>query len=172
MRFEQPPPEPLAGALGFLLSWNGQRIARRFAEALQQVGLRPPHFGVMRVVAAQPGRTQQELVAGAMIDASSMVKVIDELEELGLAERRVDPDDRRKRTVWLTHDGHDALERAMTIAQRVSDEVFAPLSDRERETLRKLLRKLAGGPPSQAGEHEQGRGGHGQRRDRSETAPG
>ena len=62
MRFEQPPPEPLAGALGFLLSWNGQRIARRFAEALQQVGLRPPHFGVMRVVAAQPGRTQQGLL--------------------------------------------------------------------------------------------------------------
>jgi hypothetical protein len=31
MRFESPPPEPLASATGFLLSWNGQRTAHGFA---------------------------------------------------------------------------------------------------------------------------------------------
>ena len=42
MRFDQPPPEPLASAPGFLLSWNGQRAAHTFAEALKPLGLRPP----------------------------------------------------------------------------------------------------------------------------------
>jgi DNA-binding MarR family transcriptional regulator len=145
MRFDRPPPDPLGHALGFLLSWNGQRIARRFAENLEPLGLRPPHFGVMSLLAARPGETQQDLVERSMIDASTMVKVIDELEAVGLAERRVDPADRRRRAVHLTAKGRTTLERARAAAERTADEVFAPLDDGERETLRVLLRKLVVG---------------------------
>src|SRR3954447_19181730 len=99
MRFDEPPPEPLASAPAFLLSWNGQRTAHMFAEALKPLGLRPHHFGVMTLIATEPGSTQQELVDRSMIDPSSMVAVIDELEELGLAERRPHPGDRRKHAV-------------------------------------------------------------------------
>jgi DNA-binding MarR family transcriptional regulator len=145
MKTDCPPPEPLANALGFLLSWNGQRIARRFAESLEPLGLRPPHFGIMRMLSFAPGRTQQELVAGAMIDASSMVKMIDELERMGLAERRINPDDRRKRAVYLTAAGRRKLERAQKVANGVADDVFGALSAKERATLQELLRKLAHG---------------------------
>src|SRR6266568_3206501 len=88
MRFDDPPPEPLASAPGFLLSWNGQRMAHKFAEALAPLDLRPPHFGVMTLIAAHPGCTQRQLVADSLIDPSSMVAVVDELEQMGLAERR------------------------------------------------------------------------------------
>jgi DNA-binding MarR family transcriptional regulator len=145
MRFDQAPPEPLVNAVGFLLSWNGQRMRHRFAEALEPLGLRPQHFGVLSVVAARPGTAQNELVALSMIDASTMVKVVDELEELGLAERRVDPHDRRRRAVHLTSRGEATLERARTVALQTADEVLAPLDQDEREQLRTLLRKLAAG---------------------------
>ena len=46
MRFDNPPPEPLAERTGFLLSWNGQRTAAGFARALEPLGLRPPQFGL------------------------------------------------------------------------------------------------------------------------------
>src|SRR5438067_9205351 len=105
MRFDRPPPEPLASALGFLLSWNGQRMAYTFAEALEPLGLRPPHFGVLTLIAAEPGSTQQALVDRSMIDASSMVAILDDLEELELAERRPHATDRRKRAVHLTARG-------------------------------------------------------------------
>jgi DNA-binding MarR family transcriptional regulator len=141
---DRPPPEPLAGAVGFLLSWNGQRIAAKFAAALEPLGLRPPHFGVLQLIAADPGRAQQELVDRSMIDPSSMVKVIDELESLGLAERRVDPNDRRKRAVHLTPAGAQMLDRARAVAIATADDVLAPLSPPERDTLRRLLRKMAG----------------------------
>jgi DNA-binding MarR family transcriptional regulator len=144
MRFAQPPPEPLASAAPFLLSWNGQRTAALFAAALEPLGLRPPHFGVLRLIEVKPGCTQQELVDRSMIDASSMVAVIDELEHLGLAERRAHPTDRRKRAVHLTARGKKTLARAQTAAARVAEEVLAPLDQGERETLRLLLRKLAG----------------------------
>ena len=144
MRFHDRPPEPLASAPGFLLSWNGQRIAARFAEALDPLGLRPPHFGLLTLIDAHPGSTQQELVTRSLIDASSMVAVIDELEGMGLAERRRHPDDRRKHAVYLTTRGQDTLKRAREVAESMAQDVFAALDEGELETLRRLLRKLAG----------------------------
>src|ERR687887_825251 len=116
MRFDQPPPEPLASAPGFLLSWNGQRMAYRFGAALEPLGLGKHHFGVLNLIERNPGIAQQELAKLALIDPSSMVAVIDELERMGLAERRQDPEDRRRRAVHLTDDGRQMLERARTVA--------------------------------------------------------
>lgn len=144
MRFDDRPPEPFASAPGFLLSWNGQRMALRFASALEPLGLRPPHFGVMTLIESHPGSAQQELVTRSLIDPSSMVAVIDELEQMGLAERRQHPDDRRKHAVHLTAKGRRTLERARTVAIEAARETFAPLDSKEIETLRLLLRKLAG----------------------------
>jgi DNA-binding MarR family transcriptional regulator len=129
MRFDRPPPEPLASAPGFLLSWNGQRTAALFARALEPLGLRPPHFGVMRLIASEPGLTQQELAERSLIDPSSMVAIVDELEEFGHAERQHHPGDRRKHAVHLTTEG---------------ERVLAPLDRAEVAELRRLLRKLAG----------------------------
>ena len=143
VRFDRPPPEPLASAVGFLLSWNGQRTAHLFTEALAPLELRPPHFGVLTLIDAEPGSTQQELVARSMIDPSSMVGLIDELEARGLAERRRHPSDRRKHAVYLTGDGRKTLGEARKAAMRTAQEVLAPLDEPEREELRRLLRKLA-----------------------------
>jgi DNA-binding MarR family transcriptional regulator len=144
MRFDDRPPEPLASAPGFLLSWNGQRVAHKFAAALEPLGLRPHHFGILTLIDTHPGLAQKDLVTRSLIDPSSMVAVIDELEALGLAERREHPSDRRKRAVYLTPRGRRTLERARTVAIKTGQDVFAPLDEKERETLRLLLRKLAG----------------------------
>jgi DNA-binding MarR family transcriptional regulator len=144
MRFDRPPPEPLASAPAFLLSWNGRRTATKFAAALDSLGLRPPHFGVMRLIATSPGLTQQELAERSLIDPSSMVAVVDELEELGYAERRAHPGDRRKHAIHLTPAGAKTLERAQAVASETAKEILAPLDRAEVQELRRLLRKLAG----------------------------
>ena len=141
---DQPPPEPLASAEGFLLSYNGHRMATRFAAALEPLGLRPPQFGVLRLIDAEPGSTQQQLVERSMIDASSMVAIIDELEEAGLAERRTHSSDRRKHAIHLTQRGRRLLAKALDVAEANASEMLASLDERERKTLKRLLRKLAG----------------------------
>jgi DNA-binding MarR family transcriptional regulator len=143
MQFDEPPPEPLASATGFLLSWHGLRTAAGFAAALEGVGLRPPDFGVLTLIDSRPGLTQKELVEGSLIDPSSMVAVLDDLEARGLAERRTHPSDRRKHAVHLTQKGKRTLDRARKVATDFADELLAPLDADERETLRVLLRKLA-----------------------------
>ena len=79
-----------------------------------------------------------------MIDPSSMVAVLDELEERGLAERRPHPTDRRKHAIHLTDRGSKTLDAAREAAISQAKEMFAPLSGDEVKTLRSLLRKLAG----------------------------
>src|SRR5882762_5336215 len=97
---------PIPGELGefpgYLIARLGEASRRRFHKALEPEGLHPRHFGVMTMVAALPGLSQQELHEKTAIDPSSMVAVIDELEALGLAERRPHPQDRRVRTIFLT----------------------------------------------------------------------
>jgi DNA-binding MarR family transcriptional regulator len=139
---------PIPGELGvfpgYLLARLGEASRRRFHRALEPEGLHPRHFGVMTMVAAQPGLSQQELHEKTAIDPSSMVAVIDELEALGFAERRPHPADRRVRTIFLTASGQEKLERVRGLTAELQREFFAPLSAEERRTLHGLLRKLAG----------------------------
>src|SRR5256885_1958291 len=112
---------PIPGELGvfpgYLLARLGEKSRPRFHRALEPEGLHPRHFGVMTMVAAHPGMTQQQLHERTAIDASSMVAVLDELEAKGLAERRPYPGDRRARTVFLTPLGERTLGRVQALAR-------------------------------------------------------
>ena len=138
-----PIPEELGVFPGYLLARLGDASRRRFALALEPEGLHPRHFGVMTMVAAQPGMSQQQLHEKTGIDPSSMVAVIDDLQARGLAERRPDPDDRRARTIFLTEQGEQTLKRLRGLAASQQREFFAALTAQERRELHVLLRKLA-----------------------------
>src|SRR5437879_12768472 len=123
---------PIPGELGvfpgYLLARLGESSRRRFHRALEPEGLHPRHFGVMTMVAAQPGMSQQELHEKTAIDPSSMVAVIDELEARGLAERRPDPEDRRARAIFLTSAGLEKLEHVRVVTGELQREFFEALS--------------------------------------------
>src|ERR1700719_784158 len=139
-----PIPGELTVCPRYLLARLGESSRRRFHKALEPEGLHPRHFGVMTMVAAQPGMTQQQLHEKTGIDPSSMVAVIDELEAMGLAERRPHPDDRRVHAIFLTDRGQETLERVRALAATLQRDFFQALSVEERRTLHTLLRKLAG----------------------------
>jgi MarR family transcriptional regulator, lower aerobic nicotinate degradation pathway regulator len=138
-----PIPAELAQFPGYLLARLGEASRRRFAAALKESGLHPRDFGVMTLIAADPGLTQQQLHERTGIDPSSMVAVIDELEAVGLAERRPHPGDRRARSIYLTEHGAQRLAEVRRIAARLQGEMFGRLSEDELASLHGLLRKLA-----------------------------
>jgi DNA-binding MarR family transcriptional regulator len=139
-----PIPDELGMFPGYLMARLGEASRRRFHKALEPEGLHPRHFGVMTMVAAHPGTSQQQLHEKTAIDPSSMVSVIDELEARGLAERRPDPGDRRARAIFLTAQGEGALQRVRGLAAQLQREFFDGLTAEELRTLHALLRKLAG----------------------------
>ena len=138
------PPEQLGNYTGFLMTWAATRSREAFAQALSELGLKPPQFGILTMIGARPGITQNELVAATDVDASTMVAQLDRLEQEGLAERRPHPSDRRKRAVHLTPRGTRTLAKGQEAAERVGNEAFARLSDAERAELHRLMRKLTG----------------------------
>jgi DNA-binding MarR family transcriptional regulator len=142
--YSDQPPEELAGYTGFLLGYLGEKSRRSFIALLEPRGFHPREFGLMTVMAKRPGITQQELASLAQVDPSSMVALLDDLERRGIAERRVDPDDRRRRSVYLTDKGQEQMQVLQREARKAAKSFLAPLDEEERATLNALLRKLSG----------------------------
>ena len=143
-----------AGQLFFRL-WRASHT--RTAEALDSIGLTPPLFALLNVLGAREGTIQQELSSDMGIDPSAMVKLINELEGEGLAERRRRPGDRRAWEVSITPKGRDALERARRFVTQVEDEVLGGLTAADRSQLLTLLRRaLVSAPPQPPWRPEEG----------------
>ena len=144
---EQRPPEALSGYTGFLMNWVATRSRLLFASRLQECcDLHPREFGVLNVIASNPGVTQHAVGEDAGIDPSTMVATLDALERRGMAERRPHPGDRRKRAVYLTPQGKRALREGQKVARTVGKEIFGGLTEEEHDQLLTILRKLSGLP--------------------------
>ncbi len=143
-----------AGQLFFRL-WRASHT--RTADALSSIGLTPALFALLNVLGAREGAIQQQLSSDMGIDPSAMVKLINELESAGLAERRRRPNDRRAWEVVITPEGRRALERARRLASEVEDEVLGGLTASDRRQLLTLLRRaLVSAPPQPPWRPEEG----------------
>lgn len=127
----------------FLVAQVGSHAAGKFAERLVPLGLSPPHAGIFRVLGGSEGLSQQALGAILGILPSRLVALVDELEELGHLERRDSADDRRSYALHLTSKGRAMLENIGRIAREHDAAICSSLTDQERETLGKLLQRVA-----------------------------
>jgi DNA-binding MarR family transcriptional regulator len=136
------PPKELLASPAHLLKRMGFVIKDRYMEAFESTGLGPAHYAVLALLEEEPAETQGMIADALGYDRSHLVGLLDELEELALIERRRDPEDRRRHLVSLTADGKKRLKELRAVVKRVDDEVFAPLDEKQRETLRGLLVEL------------------------------
>jgi len=73
------------------------------------------------------------------IDRTTMVGLVDELEGMGLVERKRNHEDRRRYDLVLTDAGRSAVSEAEATAERVKEAVLAPLDDARRRQLHEML---------------------------------
>src|SRR5690242_5933883 len=135
------PAEP-KGGVAFLLVQLGFHLARVFGERLKPLGLEQRQAGMLVRLAENDGRSQQAVAELMGINPTRMVFLTDELEKLGLVERRRNPADRRSHALYLTEAGTAMLARVREVTQAHEDAVTAGLSGAEREQLISLLRRL------------------------------
>jgi DNA-binding MarR family transcriptional regulator len=120
------------------------RLAREvFGRSTEEVlGIRLKQYMLLRDLADHGGAVAQQSLCGTLhLDPNNLVLMLNEVEGAGFAERRRDPDDRRRHIVELTRAGVRALERAEEGLQGVEDEVLSALSPSERIELGRLLSK-------------------------------
>ena len=97
-----------------MLAQLGHHAAALFAEQMATVELGPPHAGILRAIATEPGRSQQALSAQLGMLPSRVVVYVDELEQRGYVERRRNPDDRRLHALHLTAAGKKLMRKLPT----------------------------------------------------------
>lgn len=129
--------------VAFLLSQLGHRSASVFADLIASIDLTPPHAGILRAIAAEPGRSQQALSGQLGLLPSRVVAYVDELEDRGYVERRRNPDDRRLHALYLTASGKKIMSKIGELGRQHERLMTAGLDTEQRDTLRQLLSVVA-----------------------------
>jgi DNA-binding MarR family transcriptional regulator len=127
----------------FLLAQVGAYAAARFAERINALSLTPAQAGLLRLIAWEPGQSQQAVAGKLGTPPSRLVLLVDGLEERGLVERRRNPDDRRHHALYLTDAGTEFMGQLARVGAAHEDEICAGLDADERARLRELLERLA-----------------------------
>jgi DNA-binding MarR family transcriptional regulator len=120
-----------------LLTRLAKVVHRRSSD--EMLGMRFREFVLLSTLRDRAPTPQQELCETLWLDPNNCVLMLNELEAAGFAERRRDPNDRRRHVVDVTPAGLRALERAERAQEGLEDEVLAALSPEDRAELRRLL---------------------------------
>ena len=133
-------------------------LARRFhqiclgavAEVITPAGITPGEYAVLVATIDLPGLDQRRLAVRLGIDPVSTGQMIDRLEQAGLVERRVDPNDRRARLLSATRSGVRLRQRLRPPAMAAQERILAPLSPAERTIFLDCLARIVEGNESYA----------------------
>jgi DNA-binding MarR family transcriptional regulator len=129
--------------VAFLLSQLGHRSASVFTDLIASIDLTPPHAGILRAIAAEPGRSQQALSGQLGLLPSRVVAYVDELEDRGYVERRRNPADRRLHALHLTTPGKKVITKIGVLGRQHDRLLTAGLDSQQRDILHHLLATIA-----------------------------
>jgi DNA-binding MarR family transcriptional regulator len=122
-----------------------RRIKWMHEETLDQLGLNVTDWHVLTALrwAGEPyRRSAGELARHAELTSGAMTSRLDALEAEGLVRRLRDPADRRSVLVELTEKGREQHEQAMGIQAQKEALLARALTDREKDQLNSLLRRV------------------------------
>jgi DNA-binding MarR family transcriptional regulator len=131
------------GGVAFLLSQLGHHATQRFSERIATLELTPPHAGILRAIAAAPGRSQQALSSQLQLLPSRVVAFVDDLEDRGYVERRPNPDDRRQYALYLTSAGKEVMQKISRLGRQHEQAITSGLDPSQRAHLEELLATIA-----------------------------
>jgi DNA-binding MarR family transcriptional regulator len=120
-------------------------------EMLAGIGLSARQVGILTMVTELVPMTQRALGDALRIDRTTMVALLDDLEERGYVERQRHPRDRRAFLVHPTEAGRMAKIAAVRILDEQQRRFLAPLTPAERGQLATLLTRLHRRPAPRGG---------------------
>ena len=125
-----------------LLRRAHQRASALFLTVLGDAQLTPTQFFAMARLHEMGKLSQNRLGRLAAMDPATIQGVMRRLHERGFIERLADPRDRRRMVLSLSPLGRETVVRLLKDANRVGDEIVAPLTPQERDVFVSLLKRL------------------------------
>ena len=127
--------------IGFVLRQAQQRHTTLFAAEMIE-GLTPTQWAALAKLRECGACSQNHLGRLTAMDAATIKGVIDRLTGRGFTVARADPADARRLLVELTAKGAELYDRAVPIAQAITEKTLEKLDSGERALLLELLRRL------------------------------
>jgi MarR family transcriptional regulator, lower aerobic nicotinate degradation pathway regulator len=127
--------------VGFLLRVAMQNHTAIFMSQMVE-GLTQTQFASLAKLYEVGPCSQNHLGRLIYLDAATIKGVVDRLNGRGLVTALSDPNDKRRRAVTLTDEGRRVTEAAIKVASKITADTLVALTEDERRTISRLLRKL------------------------------
>ncbi|GAA0451597.1 MarR family transcriptional regulator [Streptomyces sp. NPDC046215] len=139
-------PDP-SGQLAEQLLRLTRRLHRAQKRYLDPVGITPAQSRLLRTVAqyGEPPR-MADLAQRLEVVPRAVTTLVDALEANGSVRRMPDPSNRRVIRIEVTEQGRSTLRELRDARHAAVEDILAPLSTDQRETLGSLLTELMRGP--------------------------
>jgi DNA-binding MarR family transcriptional regulator len=135
-------PGRLQNRATWLISQTEIHAHRLLADTLAKGDARGYHYRVLAALQEFGPVSQAALARRTEMDRSDITETVNDLVASGLVERSPDPEDRRRNIITITPAGTRRLRRLDQRVADVQDELLAPLSERERQMLVRLLSRV------------------------------
>ena len=126
-------------SLGYLFRDTYRRFSRELLERIEPHGVGLGQWYFLRVLWVEDGLSQRELSARTGMGDNTTVSAMRSLEKLGAIRRIRDPEDARRRLVYLTTRGKRMQAQLLPLAVEVNTIAAAGLSDEELTELARMI---------------------------------
>jgi DNA-binding MarR family transcriptional regulator len=118
-------------------------MRRSQAGRLAPLGLTPAQSRALRVISRDEEPLRMvDLAERLGVVPRSVTTLVDALEAAGLVRREADPSNRRSTLIRLTDSGRSLRVEMQQARRQAAEDLFAPLSEAQRDTLLELLSAL------------------------------
>ena len=132
----------LKGFIPYLLYRVTNRLNARLQSRLRSQKINPSRWRVLSVLRAYGTMSVTEIVEATLMEQPTVSRVVAQLEEEGRVSRQAAPGDSRVTEVTLTSAGEEAFQAIMPTAVRHQDQALQGLTEKEKDTLARILRKI------------------------------
>ena len=128
--------------LGFHIRLAYVTVYRHFMDTFSDLDLTQKQVSVLWLVDDNPGVAQTDLAQRLFMDRATTMGIINRLEGRGLLRRGPSPEDRRRKTLYLTDAGRALLLRARQCIYQHEKWLKSRFSKNEVKTLMGLLDRI------------------------------
>jgi DNA-binding MarR family transcriptional regulator len=129
----------LIKSISALYRYSQSYISKRVSP--YNIGQGQWHF-LTQVLFNEDGITQEELSERLFIDKANTARAVKKLEQEGYIERREDPEDKRKKRVYVTQKSRDFENEFHQVFKDFNNILAKGFTAEERETARELLYRM------------------------------
>ncbi len=152
MQLHLPPGDPPLA----LHLWNTvQVMGEVFDNVLAGAGGSRYHFFIFEALQDNPVASQRTLAKAVGVDGATITHHLNAMESAGLIARTRSPEDRRVHRVSLTDAGAELQEAMADAVERYNEQMFAGLTDPERDQLGHLTARLQANADTMATSRDQ-----------------